>query len=128
VNGLAGYEHKFKSKKKKSQHDLSIDAKLTVAGGRYYTPIDFVNSALLHREVRYEDRAFSAQYPIYFRPDVKIAYRFNRKKTTQEISIDFQNFANYKNVFRKSYNLRTNTENTQYQQGLFILPQYRVYF
>lgn len=128
VNGLAGYEHKFKSKKKKSQHDLSIDAKLTVAGGRYYTPIDFVNSELLHREVRYEDRAFSASYPIYFRPDVKIAYRFNRKKTTQEISIDFQNFANYKNVFRKSYNLRTNTENTQYQQGLFILPQYRVYF
>ena len=129
VNALAGYEYKFGGKKKQNNHhDLSIDAKLTLAGGRYYTPINFVESALQAREIRMEEKAYSKSYPAYFRPDVKISYRFNRKKVTQEISLDFQNFVNYKNVLRKSYNSRTNTETTAYQQGIFILPQFKLYF
>jgi hypothetical protein len=129
VNALAGYEYKFGGKKKQNNHhDLSIDAKLTLAGGRYYTPIDFVESALQAREIRMEEKAYSKSYPAYFRPDIKISYRFNRKKVTQEISLDFQNFVNYKNVLRKSYNSRTNTETTAYQQGIFILPQFKLYF
>ncbi len=129
VNALGGYEYKFGGKKNKTKrHAIALDAKLTVAGGRYSTPIDFVESKNQNKLVLFDNQAFSQQYPIYFRPDVKLSYRISLRKMTHEFSIDIQNFVNRKNVFRKTYNTRTNTEVTEFQQGLFTLPQYRIYF
>jgi hypothetical protein len=42
--------------------------------------------------------------------------------------MDLQNVANIKNIFRKVYNPRTNSLNNEYQQGIFILPQYKILF
>jgi hypothetical protein len=129
VNALGGYEYKFGGKKNKTKrHAIALDAKLTVAGGRYSTPIDFVESKNQNKLVLFDNQAFSQQYPVYFRPDVKLSYRISLRKMTHEFSIDIQNFVNRKNVFRKTYNTRTNTEVTEFQQGIFTLPQYRIYF
>jgi uncharacterized protein YtpQ (UPF0354 family) len=107
---------------------VAIDGKFTVAGGRFYTPIDFEKSAQQQQEIRKDAEAFTSQYPVYYRLDLKFSYRLSMKKITHEFSIDAQNLTNHKNVFRLVYNVRTNSIATEYQQGLFPLPQYRLYF
>lgn len=129
VNALGGYEYRFGGKKDKTKrHIVSADLKATVAGGRYYTPIDETASAMMQHEVLMDNLAFSKKYQDYFRLDLKISYKISLKRITQEFSTDFQNIANIKNIFRKVYNPRTNSLNNEYQQGLFILPQYRILF
>lgn len=130
VNALGGYEYRFSGKKDKTnkRHTVAIDTKLTGAGGRYYTPIDLAASDAQNREVRIDSLAYTLKYPDYFRWDLKISYRVNMKRVTQEFSTDFQNMVNIKNIFRKVYNPRTNSLNNEYQQGIFILPQYRLLF
>ena len=129
VNALAGYQYVFGGKKDKAKRNtFSCDMKMTGAGGRYYTPIDQTASAAQHTQVLIDNQAFSQKYKDYFRLDLKIAYRLSFKKITQEISIDLQNVANIKNIFRKVYNPRTNSLNNEYQQGIFVLPQYKILF
>lgn len=129
VNALGGYQYVFGGKKNKTKrHTLSIDLKMTGAGGRYYTPIDAAASHAQNTQVLIDSLAYTEKYTDYFRLDIKLSYRVSFKKITQEISIDLQNTANIKNIFRKVYNPRTNTLNNEYQQGIFVLPQYRILF
>jgi hypothetical protein len=129
VNGLGGYEYKFGGKKNKvKRNTIAGDGKITVAGGRYYTPIDVTASAQQHQEVLLNNQAFSLQYPVYFRLDLKVSYRISLRKTTHEFSIDVQNVTNRKNVFIQTYDLRTNSLVYQYQLGIYPLPQYRLLF
>ncbi|MFN8310166.1 MAG: TonB-dependent receptor [Chitinophagales bacterium] len=129
VNALGGYEYKFGGKKNKTKkYSIAADGKLTGAGGRYYTPVDLAASAIARKEVDIEGEAFSKKYADYFRLDLKISFRISLRKMTHEFSFDVQNVTNRKNVFRISYNPRTNALVTEYQQGLFPLPQYRIYF
>lgn len=129
VNALAGYQYVFGGKKNKAKRNaLAFDMKMTGAGGRYYTPIDLNASAAQHQQVLIDDQAFSQKYTDYFRLDLKLSYRLSFRKITQEISMDLQNVANIKNIFRKVYNPRTNSLNNEYQQGIFILPQYKILF
>jgi outer membrane receptor protein involved in Fe transport len=129
VNALGGYQYLFGGKKNKTKRNaIAIDFKMTGAGGRYYTPIDLTASALQHQQVLIDNRAYSEKYKDYFRLDLKLSYRISFRKITQELSMDLQNVANIKNIFRKVYNPRTNSLNNEYQQGLFILPQYKILF
>ncbi len=129
VNALAGYQYIFGSKKNQTKRNaLSFDMKMTGAGGRYYTPIDAIASEAQRQQVLIDNQAFTQKYKDYFRFDLKLSYRISFKKITQEISMDLQNVANIKNIFRKVYNPRTNSLNNEYQQGIFILPQYKILF
>lgn len=129
VNALGGYEYKFAGKKSKvKRHALAFDGKVTLAGGRYYTPIDAAASAQQGQEVLENNLAFSQEYPLYFRLDLKATYRLSLGKTTHEFSIDVQNVTNRKNVFIQTYDTRTNSLVYQYQLGIFNLPQYRLLF
>lgn len=129
VNALGGYQYVFGGKKNKTKrHTIALDIKLTGAGGRYYTPIDALASDAQNREVLIDSLAYSQKYKDYFRMDVKLSYRISFRKITQELSMDIQNVANIQNIFRKVYNPRTNSLNNEYQQGIFVLPQYRILF
>ncbi len=129
VNALGGYQYLFGGKKNKTKRNsIAVDFKMTGAGGRYYTPIDLTASAAQHQQVLIDKQAFSQKYRDYFRLDLKLSYRISFRKITQEISMDLQNVANIKNIFRKVYNPRTNSLNNEYQQGIFILPQYKILF
>ncbi|MEI6312986.1 MAG: TonB-dependent receptor [Bacteroidota bacterium] len=129
VNGLAGYEYKFGGRKNKTKkYSVALDGKITIAGGRYYTPIDYAQSAIQRQEVLLDNQAFTKKYPYYLKPDLKFTFRMSMKKITHEFSFDAQNFINRRNYFRIAYNPRTNSESVQYQQGFFPLPQYRLLF
>jgi hypothetical protein len=122
-NVLFGKEIKIKEK-----HTLSIDLKSTLAGGKRYTPIDTAASKIKGFEIRNDRDAFSKQYPVYFRIDVKPSYRYNLKRMTMEWNIDIQNVTGNYNVFQQTYNPATRKIQTDYQLRFFVVPQFRVLF
>lgn len=124
VNGLFGKEFKLGSKQKY----LSLNLKVTTIGGKYLTPIDVEASQKYGTTIFQDDKAFSEKQDAYFRTDFRIAYRKEYKKSTLEFALDLQNVTNHQNIFAQSYNPRTNTIVTQYQQGFFPVPFVRFTF
>lgn len=127
ANALVGKEFKFGKNK---QNAITLDTRLTTAGGRPYTPIDVVKSAFIGREVYDETKAFSLRYDDYFRWDFKIGYTLNstKRKFTQQFFLDFQNVTNHKNIFSKRYSVERNELYNVYQIGFFPDVLYRVQF
>jgi hypothetical protein len=122
-NLLAGREFKVGDKSM-----ISVDARITWAGGRRYTPIDLDASIARGGTVWNDKQAFAGQFPDYFRSDLRITYRMNSKKTMQEWALDFQNLTNRRNVFMQDFNPQTGNIFTVYQMGFFPMMFYRFYF
>jgi len=77
---------------------LGINAKATYAGGLKYTPTD-VNASLSSDEIVYNtNEFFGAQYPNFFRTDLKLYFQKKKKKRNTEWSIDIQNVTNATNL------------------------------
>ncbi len=123
VNALAGKEIRFGK-----ANILTINWKLTAAGGRYIRPINLSASADARNTIYDDTRAFLQQQDGYFRTDLKIGYKLNRRHATHEIAIDLQNFTNHQNIFQQAYNPRVNRIGTAYQQGFLPIPFYRLTF
>jgi hypothetical protein len=127
-NALVGREIKLGKNK---QHALTMDMKLTQAGGRYFTPVDLQASNALGDQVLMGDAyAFTARNPDFFRMDVKAGIVLNSKKRkiAHSLFFDIQNVTNTKNVFAQRYNPVTRSVNTAYQIGLFPNFVYKVQF
>ena len=122
-NALAGKEFKIGQK-----HSITIDARGTYSGGKYYTPIDLQASIARNTEVLKIDEAYSKKYPDYFRLDIKPGYKLNSKKLTHEWSVDIQNVTHHSNVFQQSYDITNKVIKTDYQLKFFVIPQYRILF
>jgi CarboxypepD_reg-like domain len=124
VNGLAGYELKLKN-----NFSFLVDAKLTLAGGLRYSPIDIVAS-IANNEATYNDNeAFALQNKTYFKPDIKFTVRKNfSNKMALEWALDIQNLVDYKNVFLNWYDKNTQTEHPVYQNGRFPTVQIKLEF
>jgi hypothetical protein len=107
---------------------FTLNIKLTTIGGKYLTPIDFVRSQQFGRTIYKENDAFTSKQDPYFRTDIKLSYRKEYAKSTLEVALDLQNILNTKNIFSQSYNPRTNSIVTQYQQSFFPVPYVRFTF
>jgi len=107
---------------------ISINWKLTTTGGKYIRPINLEASAAARTTVYDESRAFTQQQDGYFRTDLKIGYKLNRRRSTHELAIDLQNLTNHQNIFQQAYNPRVNRVGTAYQQGFLPIPFYRLTF
>ncbi|MEW7280822.1 carboxypeptidase regulatory-like domain-containing protein [Aquimarina sp. 2201CG1-2-11] len=127
VNMLAGKEFTIGKSKKDV---LFFDTKLTVSGGKYFTPINLEASQAAGFEVLREDIAFSEQQDDYFRWDVKVGYKINSKtkKHSHQFYIDLQNLTNNENVFTRRYNRLTNQIDQVNQIGFFPDFGYRFQF
>ncbi|MBP6793726.1 MAG: TonB-dependent receptor [Saprospiraceae bacterium] len=125
-NILAGKEWSVGNDKR---NRISVDFKLTIAGGRAYTPIDLTASQASGREVLNPD-AYSGFYDNYLRMDVKVNYTFNSKKRklSQTLSLDIQNVTNNDNVFSQKYDNQSQAIRTTYQLGLFPNVVYKLQF
>lgn len=126
-NVLGGREFKIGSS---GRRFLTLDTKLTFAGGRPYTPVNLEASRAAGEEVLYEDRAFSERIDDYFRWDVKMGFRLNseKRKFSQTFFLDLQNITNHKNVFAMRYNDQLGVIGKTYQIGFFPDVLYRVEF
>lgn len=128
LNILAGKEFKIGRDKR---HALTLDARFTTAGGRYYTPIDLeATRANNGREVLREELAFSEQQDPYLRLDVKFGFRYNAKnrKISHQFFVDLQNVSNQENIFTQRYNEVTDEINEVNQIGFFPDFMYRLQF
>jgi hypothetical protein len=122
INVLGGYEIPIKTNK------LNLDLKGVYAGGKPYTPIDVTASEQQNAPVYLNDKAFSEKHPNYFRIDLRISYRMNMGKTDQEFALDIQNITNHQNVFQQVWDPINKELKTDYQQGLFPMFLFRIYF
>ena len=129
-NGLGGKEFALGSKKKevKSKKWLLIDGKVAWSGGRRYTPVDLEASKRANETVYKTDEAFSIKMDDYFRLDLRVAFRQDSKRISQEWALNVQNVTNRKNPLFMRYNIITQKEEVSYQLGLFPMMQYRIYF
>lgn len=123
LNVLAGKEFRIGN-----GNIFGINWKMTSAGGKYVTPINFEQSQAEHRMVEDIANAFTNQLDGYFRTDLKISYKINRKRLTHEFSLDLQNLTNRQNVFQQAFNPHTNRIGTSYQQSFLPIPFYRLTF
>ena len=127
VNFLGGREFTIGRAKR---NVLFVDTRLTISGGRYFTPVDLEASQAAGFEILQEDIAFSEQYDDYLRWDLKFGYRINnkKKKSSHQIYLDIQNLTNNKNVFVRRYNRLTNRVDQVDQIGFFPDFGYRFQF
>jgi hypothetical protein len=124
LNTLAGYEFRLGNRR-----TLAFDTRLTVAGGRRYTPVDLAASVSQQRAVLLEGQTNETSYPAYFRTDLKITFRQNGKRITQEWFLDVQNVFNTQNP----YNLLVDLSGKgrllyQTQLGLYPVFNWRIDF
>jgi hypothetical protein len=123
LNTLVGKEFKLNAKS-----TLNIDFKLSVAGGKHYTPID-MDASQAKGETVYEDtKAYSLQFDPFLKADIKFGYKINQRRISQEWIFYIENFTNHKNILMQNYSPSKN-EITEIQQlGFFPMMQYRLYF
>lgn len=124
ANFLAGKE--FKVGKKGSIFYTNV--KVTTIGGKYFTPLDFEKSKEAGEAVYDNSKAFTEKQDSYFRFDLKIGFRKDYKKSSLEFALDLQNVTNHKNIFSQTYNKEKNAIATEYQQGFFPVPMFRLTF
>jgi hypothetical protein len=132
-NALIGKEfilNKNNNKEKKATISIGADLKTTFAGGQRYTPSSIVyKPANDQYALDYDQsKAYSLKYDDYVRTDIKIWYKRNGKKITQEFAIDIQNVFDQKNIYAEKFNKKTGEKSYTYQMGILIIPQYRIMF
>lgn len=125
LNALSGGDINLDKQHRKV---ISISAKINYAGGKRYIPINFAESQILRVPIYDYSEAYADQYPAYSRVDLKVGFKLNGKKITQEWAFEAQNIFNRQNIFEQIYNPDTNTLQTDYQLGFFPLGSYKITF
>jgi hypothetical protein len=107
---------------------IFADIKGSLAGGTRYTPVLEDQSRREHRIVYDNTRINELQVRDYFRIDLRIGYRKNWKRVTDELFIDFQNLTNRKNLYGIFYDIETGSYKEMLLQGFFPMVTYRINF
>ena len=122
-NALAGKDFKLGERSM-----ITFSGKLTFAGGRRYSPADTAASRIW-RDIRIQqDKAWSLEFPPYFKIDARLGYKMDGKHMTQEWAIDVQNLTNHKNVLNQIWDPINNKVDLEYQLGIFPMFLYRIQF
>ncbi len=124
VNGLFGKEWSLGKK----GNAIAFDLKFTHAGNRRYIPIDLEASRQAGYSVYDEEKAYEDRYPDYFRADIKVTFRMQMRRITQEWVLDIQNVTGHQNVFMERYDPLTEEIATTNQLGMWPMVQYRILF
>ncbi len=132
-NALFGKEWQLgqRNDKSKSIYTLGFDVKTTLAGGQRYTPSDVIPDPQYpgRFKLQFDDAdAFERQYTNYARTDLKLTFKINGKRITQEFALDIQNLFDQQNIYTESFNKQTGEKSYTYQIGRLIIPQYRIIF
>ncbi|MDQ3112277.1 MAG: carboxypeptidase-like regulatory domain-containing protein [Bacteroidota bacterium] len=129
VNMLGAREFKLTEKQ-----TLEAGIKLTMAGRRYYTPVDTAASRVENDQVVIDSlrntKTFSSAY---MRLDARIVWKLNTKNLTHEIGLDLVNVLNRKNILGLTYSPNPihperDPVVEQYQLGFLPLFYYKLDF
>jgi hypothetical protein len=107
---------------------LGLNSKIIYAGGQRFTPIDKETSNITGTTVYIEKRRNTNQFPTYFRIDLGINYRINRKNTAHIFALDIQNVTNRKNIQGRYYDILSNQIIYNHNFGLVPVLSYKIEF
>jgi ribosomal protein S8 len=107
---------------------FGINIKTIYAGGYRSTPINEQQSIEQGYTIYREDEAFSLQNPAYFRTDLRLSMKWNKRKLTRTISLDVQNITNRLNFYNQQFDPRKGTIITNKQTGLIPVLNYKIEF
>lgn len=114
------YGREWSRTKKQSQRTFGLSTRVLYLGGLKETP--FVAGA------QNELQAFENKLNDYFRMDLRLNWRKNKKSYTRTIAIDIQNLLNTQNEAYHFYDHFKGKVTTQYQLGLIPVLVYRIDF
>jgi hypothetical protein len=123
INFLAGYEIKIGKK-----NYLTFDTRTVWSGGMRYIPIDLNASIAKQEQVFDNTQIYVNKYKDYFRTDLRIGFKQNFGKISQEWGLDLQNITGHKNLYSEQYSNQLKEVNTIYQQGFMPMMLYRINF
>lgn len=121
-NFVAGKEFISASRRR----TFGINIKAVYAGGYRTTPIDFEKSNIEGYTIYREKEAYSLQNPAYFRTDIRLSMKWNKKALTSTLSLDIQNVANHLNVYDQTYDPLRKKIITNYQAGIIPILNYKI--
>lgn len=107
---------------------IGANIKVIYTGGFRYSPIDLEKSIRDGYTIVDEERAFSLQNPAYFRTDIRLSIKWNRKNFTSTLSLDIQNVSNRKNISNQYYDPFKGKVVNSYQTGLIPVINYKIEF
>jgi TonB dependent receptor/Carboxypeptidase regulatory-like domain/TonB-dependent Receptor Plug Domain len=123
-NIVAGKEYVSKNQRR----TFGINIKLMYQGGFRETPIDLQKSKEAGSAKYFEKQAFTVQLPAYYRSDIRVSMKWNRKNLTSTLSLDLQNVTNRLNVFGRFYDPLKQEIITTNQIGLIPILNYKIEF
>jgi hypothetical protein len=112
----------------KKQRIIFIDVKTNYVGGKRYIPLNQEESVKQGKAVYSYDQSYAKKYKDFSKTDLKIGYKVNGKKVTQEYQLDITNIFNRKNILFENYNRKAGKVEYVYQLGFMIMPQIRITF
>lgn len=113
---------------KTKQNVIILSFRTVATGGNWIAPINLDASRAAGTEVRDETKAGTVQLKAYYRTDIRIGFRKNKKKFTEEYGFDIQNVLNRENIFSQLYNVSSGEVQNNYQVGFFPMALYRITF
>ncbi|TRX72667.1 TonB-dependent receptor [Carboxylicivirga sp. M1479] len=125
VNFTGGKDFFLGQEKNKT---LGLNLRTIVAGGNYYSPIDVNESQDKGYTIRPDELAFSQQRDDFFKVDLKVSYKVNRKKSTHTLELDIQNITNAQAVVYDYWHPNKEVIEEGYQWALFPVINYRIEF
>jgi hypothetical protein len=107
---------------------FGVNIKIIYAGGLRNTPIDLSASRQKGYTVFKEKDAYSLQNPSYFRTDLRVSMKWNRKHFTSTLSLDIQDVTNRLNIYNQWYDNDSGKIITNYQTGIIPVLNYKIDF
>lgn len=120
------YGREWTKSKKQSQRSFGISTRMLYLGGLKESPI--IPTQLAPGTIYDQSRAFENKLKDYFRLDLRLNWRKNKKNYTRIIAIDIQNVFNVQNEAYHYYDHVKKKVTTQYQLGLIPVLVYRIDF
>ncbi|GAB4347927.1 MAG: carboxypeptidase-like regulatory domain-containing protein [Flammeovirgaceae bacterium] len=125
-NVLAGKEWDVSRNGK--QKTFTTSFKMSWAGGFRYTPIDLQKSIDKGEAVYITDKAWKSSAPNYYRLDMQLSLRVNKKRTTRFWMLDMQNLTNNQNLFAIYYDNENKSIENATLLGFLPVLSYKVIF
>lgn len=113
---------------KSKRNTLGFNIKNAIVGGQWDTPIERAASQLAKEEIRDESRPFSVQLRDYYKLDVGVKYKRNKKKFTSTLSLDLMNATNSQNVGGITYDIQNDKMNEWTMMPFVPVLAYKVEF
>ena len=107
---------------------FGINLKTIYAGGLKTTPINFEESQAKGYTVFNEYKAYTLRNPNYFRADLRLSMKWNKRGITSTLSLDIQNVSNRLNVYNEYYDEDENKIKYNYQTGIIPVLNYKIEF